>query len=107
MVIYSVTWSVSRDLAKGKGRAKLNEDYTTFSVLCRNSKDAIRCLDFHFNQVFKQPLKFTIEDGEITLRRQIVDSRNFSFHYLLMDKMREPLIMSDLSINSLRSQKIF
>ena len=106
MVIYSVTWMISKDLSKGKGRAKRPEHLTGFSVLCRNRTDAISCLDYHFEQMYPNG-PFTIDDGEVILKRQVVDSRNFSFNYLLMDGMREPLIMSDLKSNFFRAHKIF
>lgn len=106
MVIYSVTWMISKDLSKGKGRAKRPEHLTGFSVLCRNANDALSCLMYHFQQTYPNS-PFTIDDGEVILKRMVVDSRNFTFNYLFMDNMREPLIMSDVSSNRLRAHLIF
>ena len=107
MVIYSVQWFYDSKLGKGKGKIPNKETYICFSVICRSSKDAVRCLDWHFNNEFFNEHKLSVDDGEIRLSRLTVDSRNFNARYLLMDTMREPICLSDLSSNYLRSSKIF
>lgn len=107
MLIYTVQWSHSSALSKGKGRTKDSENLFAFSVLCRNRKDAISCLDYHFNNVFKHRDNVCIDDGEISLRRSIVDSRGFTANYLMMDGIREPLVLSDLKSNYKRLSSIF
>lgn len=107
MVLYSVQWFCDSKLSKGKGKITNQESYIAFTVICRNSKDAVRCLDWHFLHVFDNKHNLTVDDGEIRLMRMVVDSRNFNARYLLMDKMREPLFLSDLSSNILRLSQIF
>ena len=101
-------WNVSPELSKGKGRVSSKDYIIGFNVLCRNSHDAIKCLNYHFRFVYKNPNGLTIEDGIITLSRIKVDSRNFTANYLLMDGIKEPLSLSDLkNDNLLRLNKIF
>ena len=105
MVIYIVSWFLNKDLAKGKSKSR--DKVLGFSVICRNSKDALSCLDYHFRQSIDYSSGITIDDGEIVLKRSIVDSRNFNANYLLMDGMREPIILSDLKSNYCRWNQIF
>lgn len=107
MLVYTVLWSHSSVLAKGKGRSKDSESLCAFSVICRNRKDAVACLDYHFNNVFKHRDNISIDDGEIILRRAIVDSRGFNANYLMMDGIREPILLSDLKSNFSRVSSIF
>lgn len=107
MVLYSVKWEISKDLAKGKGHAKLSECSMYYSVICRTSKDAVACLDFHFREVFPAGSKFSSDDGVVTLKREIVDSRNFNATYLMMDGIKEPIVLRDLKSNSRRLCKIW
>ena len=107
MVIYSVTWFYRNDLAKGKGRVAKNEHILGFSVICRNAKDAISCLDYHFNHSFKNPNGLTVDDGEVVLKRSKIDSRNFQANYMLMDGIREPILLDNLKSNCVRSHLIF
>lgn len=96
MLVYLVSWVYSHDLAKGKGKITKNEISVMFSVLCRNSKDALKCLEWVFTHDFKNQHNLTLDDGEITLKRSIVDSRNIMASYLLMDGMTIPLELYDL-----------
>lgn len=96
MLVYLVSWVYSHDLAKGKGKITKNEISVMFSVLCRNSKDALKCLEWVFAHDFKNQHNLTLDDGEITLKRSIVDSRNIMASYLLMDGMTIPLELYDL-----------
>ena len=109
MVLYSVEWRHSKELAKGKGRATSNEVRFVFTVLCRNSSDAYRCFVYYFEHEFANSNvhHYTIDDGEIRMSRLQIDSRNFIAHYLLLDGMREPIYLTDPSSNILRSDRIF
>ena len=105
MVIYHVTWSYSYDLAKGKGKIKKDEVLITFSVLCRNSADALHVLSWYFLHEFKNTHSLTLDDGEISLKRSQVDSRNFNALYLFMDGIRMPLYLPDLKGSLLKYSK--
>lgn len=105
MVIYCVTWIHSNDLTKGKGRCL--EPVTGFTVICRNSSDALACLEYHFRNKYKGSDIFDIEDGKVELQRCKVDSRNFHANYMMMDGIREPLELNNLKDNLLRVHKIF
>ena len=107
MLIYLVKWFASSELTKGKGRVKNNDKTVCFTVICRNSSDAMRCLDYHFKHVYSNPNNLTVDDGTVTLMRCTIDSRGFNANYMLMDGLREPLILSDLKSNILRLDKIF
>ena len=107
MVKYYVRWSICDDLAKGRGKRSSKEILLGFTVLCRTSKDALKCLDYHFRKFYPANSSFGIDDGEISLKRCTIDSRNFTADYLLMDGIREPLELSDLKSNGLRALKIF
>lgn len=107
MLVYLVTWVFNKDLAKGKGKIPKSEHFFGFSVLCRNSQDAVKCLNYHFYKVFAPTSGLTPEDGEIRLQRQIVDSRKFEVNYLFMDGIREPLELADLKSNVNRLTQIF
>lgn len=107
MVLYLVTWTYDSELAKGKGKIK-NHDYLIgFTVLCRNSNDALKCLQYHFDNVYNNPKNLSIDDGHISLKRTTIDSRGFTANYMLMDGLREPLTLSDLKSNFNRLHKIF
>lgn len=109
MVLYSVYWCPDTELKRGKGRIKKSDDYhIRFSVLCRTSSDALRCLAWHFRHHYVNSIDLTLDDGVIQLKRQIVDSRSFSAKYLMMDGIKEPIILSDvLNDNILRVNHIF
>lgn len=107
MLLYSVSWTYDKNLTKGKGRVSTSEHFFSFSVICRNSSDAVKCLNYHFNFVFRPSSGITIDDGSITLKRSIVDSRGFTAKYMMMDGLREPLELSDLKSNFVRLNKIF
>lgn len=92
MVIYTVKWVADKVLTKGKGRVKHEENIIIFSVICNNICQAQRCFLWHFNYVFDYSrLGLTPDDGELSLKRSIVDSRNFSARYLLLDDMDVPI----------------
>ena len=105
MVLYNVVWLYSNDLAKGKGRC--TDLVTGFTVLCRNSHDALNCLDYHFHHHYKSSNVFDIEDGEVKLSRCKIDSRNFNANYLMMDGIKEPIELSDLKSSLLRLSRFF
>lgn len=105
MVIYSVTWQYSHDLAKGKGKVTKNENLIVFSVLCRNSNDALSVLSWYFKNEFKNSHGLSLDDGEISLKRSQVDSRNFNPLYLFMDGIRMPLYLPDLKGSLIRYSK--
>lgn len=107
MLIYTVTWIYRNELAKGKGRVRNAEHILGFSVICRNAKDAICCLEFHFNNSFSNVNNLTIDDGEVILKRSKIDSRNFNANYLMMDGIGEPIVLDNLKSNCLRVSKIF
>lgn len=93
MLVYSVRWTADDDLCKGKGRITRKDDLFCFTVLCRNSRDAAACLEYLFDIAYKG--KFSLSDGQITIRRQKLDSRGFDVHFMLMDGMKKPLYLSD------------
>lgn len=105
MVVYHVTWTVDKDLAKGKGR--VTNKACIFSVICRCAADAMICLDYHFHHHYENPLDLTLDDGVIQMHRSKIDSRNFTATYMLMDNIREPIYLSDLKKNLPRCEKIF
>lgn len=110
MVIYFVSWEIDKSLSKGKGKTASKEESIKFSVLCRNIADASRCLAWYFEHEFSPQNKheLTLEDGVIRMYRMTVDSRNFTCRYLMMDGIKEPLIMSDIfNCNVSRLNKIF
>lgn len=110
MLIYLCQWSLDKELAKGLGKPKAKEFIYGFTVICRSSADAVRCLQWYHESVFFDQCnrKYTINDGIISLARTKIDSRGFTANYLLMDGMKEPLILSDvLRSNILRLNKIF
>lgn len=105
MVIYHVSWFYSYDLAKGKGKINKNEVSITFSVICRNSSDALQVLSWYFTHEFNNKHSLTLDDGEISLKRTTVDSRNFNALYLFMDGIRMPLYLPDLKGSLLKYSK--
>lgn len=98
MVVYSVSWLRDNVLSKGttKGRPKDKDSYFNFTVMCRNSKDAVACLDYLFYKDFQCNTGISIEDGVVTLKRMTLDSRNFHCQYLFMDGIRLPISLTDL-----------
>lgn len=96
MVIYSVLWFHKSDLSKGKGKVNKKENMFNVTILCRNSSDAIKAAMWCFEHEFNSPHGLTFDDGEITLMRKVVDSRNFHAHYIYMDGIPYPLSLSDL-----------
>ena len=107
MILYYVHWIRDVELCKGKGRVKQAEWTIDFSVLCRNSSDAMQCLDYVFREKYSNSNGLTLSDGVITLKRGQIDSRGFSPTYLLADGLKEPIVMSNLKSNALRAHKIF
>lgn len=101
MVVYLVHWFYDSGLTKGKGRLCDKEKSFGFTVLCRDSKDAISCLEWYFDNVFHNPKKLSLDVGTVTLKRTIIDSRGFNPNYMLMDGMKQPLDLSNVkhSIN--------
>lgn len=95
------------DLAKGKGRIPSREYIITFSVLCRSNKDAISCFNWYFTNIYENTKQLSVDDGELSLKRKIIDSRNFTCDYMMMDGIRQPFFLSDLKSNMLRYSKIF
>lgn len=96
MLVYYVSWVLDKELSKGKGRSTSKEFMYSFSVLCRSSHDAIKCLEWLFEFDYKSPHGFSLCDGVVTLTRLKIDSRNFSFRWLYMDDIKRPILMSDL-----------
>lgn len=99
MLLYYVSWFLSRDLCKGKGRAKNSEEYIQLCVLCRSSRNALSCLHYYYDNVFPHRSKFDFGDGEVTLKRMIIDSRGFHPHYLMTDELRQPIDLVDIRSN--------
>lgn len=107
MLLYNVSWSLDDNLAKGRKKGEKIEFSLAFSVLCRNSHDALKCLDYHFRKRYGFHSKITLDDGSVTLKRSTIDSRGFVATYLLMDDMREPFELSNMKSNCLRINDIF
>lgn len=107
MVLYSVCWSPDHELFKGKGRVPSSESKIFLHVLCRNSKDAILALEYHFRYHYKNSRDLSLDDGEFTLSRSKIDSRGFVAHYLMMDGIKQPLNLIDLKSNTNRVHSIF
>ena len=99
MVLYTVTWFIRPELTKGKGRVRNNESFFAIQVLCRSARDALSCLDFHYHRVFEHRDKFSLDDGEVTLKRSVIDSRGFHPHYLMLENMAEPINLIDVKSN--------
>lgn len=89
MILYSVIWTHNSDLAKGKGHCK--NKIVGCTCLCRYQSEALRCFIWHFEHRYTERKNFDIDDGEVKISRCKVDSRGFDAHYLMMDKMPEPL----------------
>ena len=96
MLVYTVSWSHSSELSKGKGRVCKNDSIFGFSVLCRSSSDAVKCLEWYFVNVFKNPKGLDFTDGIVKLQRSSVDSRNFTINYLFMDDIKRPISLSNV-----------
>ena len=96
MVVYYVHWTRDTQLSHGstKGRPKSDDYNFSFTVLCRSSADAVSCLAILFRDHFKD--QFSVGDGVITLKRVVLDSRNFTAHYMFMDGINNPICLSDL-----------
>lgn len=97
MLVYFVMWMADQDLAKGKGRVNSKEFMYSFSVLCRNSNDAVKCLEWLFVNDYKSKHGLELSDGVVTMKREKLDSRNFTFRWLYMDGIKRPINMSDLN----------
>lgn len=95
MMMYTVTWKADPVLCKGKGRLKFEEVNINFAVLCDSMLAAQRCFHYHFMYVFKTTHSLSPSDGELLLKRSVVDSRSFHPHYLLLDKMDVPINLHD------------
>ena len=94
MIVYNVLWRANEELAKGNGRIA-HKDFDFFvSVLCRNMKDAIQCFEYVFSKDYQG--KLSICDGETTVTRKKIDSRNIEFQYIFMDGIKQPLKATDL-----------
>ena len=94
MLVYLVQWKADSELTKGKGRITSKDFMYVFTVLCRNSHDATACLEYLFNKEYYG--KFSLSDGEITLRRMKLDSRSFEIQYLFMDGIKKPISFRNL-----------
>lgn len=94
MKLYSVLWIHDKDLSKGKGRC--HDLVTSFTVICNNPTEALRCLNYHWFHHYKSNDVFEIDDGEVQITRCKIDSRNFHANYLIMDKMPEPLELAHI-----------
>lgn len=95
-MIYYVHWTRDTELSQGvtKGRPKTSDYNFSFTVLCRSSSDAVACLSILFRDHFKD--QFNVGDGVITLKRCVVDSRNFTAQYMFMDGISTPISLSDV-----------
>lgn len=111
MVLYVVKWFHDSLLSKGKGRATKTEDYLVVTVLCDNRTSALRCFEYWFEREFLRSSRnkhgYTIDDGQLELKRSIIDSRGFNAHYFLTREMKEPINLIDVGSNVLRASKIF
>lgn len=97
MVVYYVRWELGAEPVKSqKGRRKVASAYYDCTVLCRNSKDALSCFEFLFKSQFEFNTGVEICDGDLTLKRMAIDSRNFNIQYLMMDGIKRPLSLADL-----------
>lgn len=105
MVVYWCRWRLEDDFSNGSG--KIKERYFSFSVLCRTSADALATLRYYFDHEYKNHNNVCFDDGVIEMMRAKIDSRGFNATYLMMDGIREPLLLSNLKSNLLRLDKIF
>lgn len=96
MVVYFVRWERDSSLVKGKGRAKKDDTYFSFTVLCRCCSDALVCLDYLFRTKFNPSQDLCIEDGKISMNRVTLDSRCFHVQYILMDGIQQPISLANL-----------
>lgn len=90
MLVYLVTWTPSEKLVKGK-----KFEVIGYRVLCRCSNDALTCFEsiFHTSHRHKG---LDILDGDISIHRVKLDSRNFEVDFLFMDGISRPIDMRDL-----------
>ena len=103
MKLYSVVWMHDSDLSKGKGRCK--ELVTGYTVLCNTKSEALRCLNWHWDNHYKDSANFDPDDGNITITRCKIDSRDFHANYLLMDRMTEPIELGSIDSSLFRLSK--
>lgn len=96
MLVYSVRWCSDSSLTKGKGRVLKQEGLIGFTVLCRNSKDAVSCFEWFFRHQYKNSANLDPADGTLSLTRCKLDSRNFHIDYLQADGIKTPVCLHDL-----------
>lgn len=97
MVVYYVRWDKGgMPIKSQKGRRRTDASYYDCTVLCRNSKDALSCFEYLFKTEFEPNTGVEICDGDLVLKRMVIDSRNFTIQYLMMDGIRRPLCLSDV-----------
>lgn len=105
MVLYFVSWIPDPKLCKGKGRLSGDELYIMFSVLCDSISTAQRCFLYHFNYEFKTTHGLTVDDGELKLKRAVIDSRSFHPRYLMLKAMDMPISLIDPVSSLIRYSK--
>lgn len=103
--MYSVHWSADKNLTRGKGRVT-NSSFG-FTVLCRSKADALKALEYHFNNYYKNPLDLTVDDGILTVIRCTIDSRGFNPNYLICDNMKEPIELGNVDRSLLRLSRYY
>lgn len=105
MVLYFVSWIPDPKLCKGKGRLSDDEYYIMFSVLCDSITTAQRCFLYHFKYEFKTTHGLTVDDGELKLKRAVIDSRSFHPRYLMLKPMDIPISLIDPVSSLIRYSK--
>lgn len=92
MLVYHVLWSPDSECIKGRSSKVTSIGFT---VLCRNSQDALNCLECLFDKKYVNA-GFSLSDGVSTLRRSKLDSRCFYIDYLFMDGIKQPICLHDV-----------
>lgn len=95
MLVYLVTWHPLKENIKGH-ISKVKS--ICFTVLCRNSSDAVSCLQYLFRQEHLND-GLILSDGEFTLTRYKLDSRNFHVDYMFMDGIKIPICLHNLKLS--------
>lgn len=97
MQLYHVRWSYEVKL--GSGRLKDSLKHFDIVILVNNRSQALRAFEILFHREHLTD-GVNADDGELILKRMIVDSRNIFANYLMVDGMDEPLYLTNIRANN-------
>lgn len=105
MQVYNVRWSYDTQLGK-LGRIKDSLKFFDIVILCRSRAQALSAFEILFHRAHLND-GINAEDGTIFIKRCSVDSRNIFANYLMLDGMKEPLYLTDVSSRHNNFHNIF